>query len=109
MSEHKALVPLSTFDGEERRAERRLAWIKRGVVRQQGGASTEVTLRDLSETGCAMATDLSCTIGERFQLRLQGMPPILAEVVWIKIGEVGCRFEQSLPRNQVRALTLTTF
>jgi hypothetical protein len=110
MPEHKqALVPIGNFDGEERRAERRLAWIKRGMVRRQGGVSTEVVLRDLSETGCCMSTNLSCEVGESFHLFLQGMPPILAKVIWIKVGEVGCRFEQSLQDRLVRKLTLPNF
>ena len=63
-------------------------------------------LCDLSPFGCRIESEGAHAAGDRVWLRLAGGLPIAATVVWSDGGRTGCRFDEGLPRETVRALTL---
>jgi len=93
----------------ERRTERRVAWIKRGTARRDGTSAEEVTLHDLSQTGCCISSNTAYAAGDRIELRFPNLPVSWAEVMWIRNGTYGCHFDTPLASKEVRAVTLATF
>jgi hypothetical protein len=73
-------------------------------VRKIGEHHEDATLCDVSIYGCRIASDLEHEVGERVWLRLADGAPIAATVMWVKAGEVGCRFETAIERATVREL-----
>ena len=66
----------------------------------------QLDARDLSTFGCRIETTGDHVAGERVWLRLSGGLPVAATVVWAAGGLAGCRFDDPLPRELVRALAL---
>jgi hypothetical protein len=108
----QALV-LKSFGEEpipaERRSERRVAWIKRGTACHDGKTLAEVTLQDLSQTGCSISSNVAYAVGDRLELRFPNLPVCWGEVKWIRQESVGCHFDTPIASKDVHALTLATF
>ena len=91
----------------DRRDTRRLpVQITDATIRHHAAEAVAATLGDLSAYGCRLQSVGGHRAGDRIWLRLAGGLPIAATVVWSADGVVGCRFDQSLARDMVKALAL---
>lgn len=90
----------------ERRGAARRAVLVMGALEPSGGAPEAGELGDLSAYGCRIASAGARRAGERLWVTLAGAAPVAATVVWAEGGDAGCRFDESLPRALLRALTL---
>ncbi|WP_375404511.1 PilZ domain-containing protein [uncultured Sphingomonas sp.] len=101
---------------EQRATPRMLVSITDATVRQHAAAPVTAVLSDLSAYGCRIASTGEHGTGEhgagehragdRVWVRLAGGLPIAATVVWSADGLTGCRFDEGLAREVLRALTL---
>ena len=88
----------------ERRAEPRYpVHISRATARSRGREAT-ATLCDISTYGCRLQASVKHPPGERLLLKLNGSAPLAATVIWSEGGRMGCRFDESLPREIMREL-----
>jgi PilZ domain len=78
-----------------RRAERVPIELGAGL-RQRGAAGVSVQIMDLSIHGFRVATHLELFPGSDVWLRLPGLEPSHAKVVWSEGHYVGCSFERPL-------------
>jgi len=78
-----------------RRAERVPVELGAGL-RQRGAAGVSVQIMDLSTDGFRVATHLALANGTDVWLRLPGLEPCHARVVWAEGHLVGCAFERPL-------------
>ena len=74
----------------------------RGLTAKAVGA----ILCDASSYGCRILSPVKHPPGERLWLRLNGGMPMAATVIWCEDGRIGCRFDESLPRDQMRRLII---
>jgi hypothetical protein len=65
-------------------------------LRQRGAAGVSVQIMDLSTDGFRVATHLELCIGKDVWLRLPGLEPCPAKVVWSEGYFVGCAFARPL-------------
>jgi hypothetical protein len=65
-------------------------------LRQRGAAAVSVHVRDLSTHGFRIDTHLELEIGIDVWLRLPGLEPALAHVMWVEGYHAGCAFERPL-------------
>ena len=93
----------------ERRTERRVVWFRHGTACHDGKAIAEVTLHDLSQTGCCISSPIPYAVGDILELRFPNLPLCRGEVMWVREDTLGCHFETPLTAKQVRAITLPTF
>lgn len=93
---------------EQRAIARHPVIIRRATVRGHGRQAVEAELLDLSIYGCRLSVDAAYKADDRLWLRFEGEQPVLATAIWIKDGELGCRFDAPLDRNLFRALTLVS-
>ncbi len=91
---------------EARATPRMAVSITDATVRLHAAAAAAATLSDLSAYGCRVASAGEHAAGDRVWVRLGGGLPIAATVVWSADGLTGCRFDQGLAREVLRALTL---
>ena len=103
-SRYPAAEPASL---ERRDTPRMAVLITDATVRRHAAEAVTATLGDLSAYGCRVASDGEHAAGDRVWIRLRGGLPIAATVVWSADGLTGCRFDQGLARETLRALTLT--
>ncbi|WP_375428135.1 PilZ domain-containing protein [uncultured Sphingomonas sp.] len=91
---------------EQRTTPRMAVSIADATVRPHAAAPVAASLSDLSAYGCRIASMGDHAAGDRVWVRLAGGLPIAATVVWSADGLTGCRFDQGLAREVIRALTL---
>lgn len=65
-------------------------------LRQRGGTGVAIQIMDLSVDGFRATTHLSLAKGADVWLRLPGLEPYQARVMWAKGSFVGCAFERPL-------------
>jgi len=65
-------------------------------LRQRGASAVSVHVRDLSTHGFRIETHLELEIGTDVWLRLPGLEPALAHVMWSEGYHAGCAFERPL-------------
>jgi len=65
-------------------------------LRQRGAAAVSVYVRDLSTHGFRIDTHLELAVGTDVWLRLPGLEPSLAHVMWREGYLAGCAFERPL-------------
>lgn len=65
-------------------------------LRQRGASGVSVQVMDLSTHGFRVATHLDLAVDTQVWLRLPGLEPIHARVMWCKGHFAGCAFEQPL-------------
>jgi hypothetical protein len=78
-----------------RRADRVTVELGAGL-RQRGAAGVSVQIMDLSTDGFRVATHLELCTGSDVWLRLPGLEPCHARVVWSEGHYVGCAFVRPL-------------
>ncbi len=78
-----------------RRAERVAVELGAGL-RQRGASGVTVQVVDLSTDGFKAATHLELFVGNDVWLRLPGLEPCHATVMWTEGPMVGCAFERPL-------------
>ncbi|MDB5706346.1 MAG: hypothetical protein JWN66_3462 [Sphingomonas bacterium] len=92
----------------DRRAEpRHPVHITRATARSHREKPTAATLCDVSPYGCRLLSATEHPPGERLWLRLNGGMPMAATVIWCSEGRIGCRFDEALPRDLMRRLTIS--
>ena len=70
----------------------------RGILRDKSaeaihqGQRFDVTLLDLSSNGIMIAGDIPVTRGDELSLAIEGSPPIVARVSWLRDGRLGLEF-----------------
>ena len=65
-------------------------------LRQRGGTGVAIQIMDLSVDGFRASTHLNLPKGTDVWLRLPGLEPYQARVMWAKGNFVGCAFERPL-------------
>jgi hypothetical protein len=65
-------------------------------LRQRGGTGVSIQIVDLSTDGFRASTHLNLAKGTDVWLRLPGLEPYQARVMWAKGNFVGCAFERPL-------------
>lgn len=65
-------------------------------LRQRGGSGVSISIVDLSVDGFRASTHLNLDKGADVWLRLPGLEPYQARVMWIKGNFVGCAFDRPL-------------
>lgn len=65
-------------------------------LRQRGASGVTVQIMDLSTDGFRVATHLELCAGTQVWLRLPGLEPCHAEVVWAEGHYIGCAFQRPL-------------
>lgn len=65
-------------------------------LRQRGGTGVSIQILDLSVDGFRASTHLNLAKGADVWLRLPGLEPYQARVMWTKGNFVGCAFERPL-------------
>jgi hypothetical protein len=65
-------------------------------LRQRGGTGVAIQIMDLSVDGFRASTHLNLAKGTDVWLRLPGLEPYQAKVVWAKGNFIGCAFERPL-------------
>ncbi|HYD14200.1 MAG TPA: PilZ domain-containing protein [Allosphingosinicella sp.] len=65
-------------------------------LRQRGGTGVAIQILDLSTDGFRASTHLQLAKGTDVWLRLPGLEPYQARVMWAKGNFVGCAFERPL-------------
>ncbi len=65
-------------------------------LRQRGATSVPVHVLDLSVEGFRAATTLQIQAGDDVWLRLPGIEPRAAQVVWVEKSVIGCAFAHPL-------------
>ncbi len=65
-------------------------------LRQRGGTGVSIQIVDLSTDGFRASTHLQLAKGTDVWLRLPGLEPYQARVMWAKGNFVGCAFERPL-------------
>lgn len=79
--------------------------VTRASVRELGALPEAAELIDLSIYGCRLLAAGIDEVGARLWLRLNGGWPIAATAVWVKDGELGCRFDKPIDNALMRELT----
>ena len=65
-------------------------------LRQRGGTGVSIQILDLSTDGFRASTHLQLVKGSDVWLRLPGLEPCHAKVMWAKGNFIGCAFERPL-------------
>lgn len=65
-------------------------------LRQRGGTGVAIQIMDLSTDGFRASTHLQLEKGSDVWLRLPGLEPYHAKVMWSKGAFIGCAFERPL-------------
>ena len=65
-------------------------------LRQRGGTGVAIQIMDLSVDGFRASTHLQLVKGNDVWLRLPGLEPYQAKVMWAKGNFIGCAFERPL-------------
>ena len=65
-------------------------------LRQRGGTGVAISIVDLSVDGFRASTHLQLAMGTDVWLRLPGLEPYQAKVMWAKGNFIGCAFERPL-------------
>ena len=65
-------------------------------LRQRGGTGVSIQIVDLSTDGFRASTHLQLAKGTDVWLRLPGLEPYQARVLWAKGNFIGCAFERPL-------------
>jgi hypothetical protein len=65
-------------------------------LRQRGGTGVAIQIMDLSVDGFRASTHLNLAKGTDVWLRLPGLEPYQARVIWAKGNFIGCAFERPL-------------
>jgi hypothetical protein len=65
-------------------------------LRQRGGTGVSIQIMDLSVDGFRASTHLNLAKGTDVWLRLPGLEPYQARVIWAKGNFIGCAFERPL-------------
>ena len=65
-------------------------------LRQRGASGVTVQIMDLSTDGFRVATHLELFPGTQVWLRLPGLEPCHAQVMWAEGHYIGCAFERPL-------------
>lgn len=99
-------VPVEPASLERRDTPRTPVLVTDATIRRHAAAPVAASLSDLSAYGCRIASQAAHRAGDRVWLRLAGGLPVAATVVWSGDGSTGCRFDDPLPRETVRGLTL---
>lgn len=88
----------SRFDPDEPsdRVSQRVAIEMDAALRRRGAHGVSVQILDLSTHGFRAATHLELSAGSDVWLRLPGLEPYQARVVWTKGFLIGCAFERPL-------------
>jgi hypothetical protein len=91
----------------DRRAEpRHPVHITRATARTRHTKASAAILCEISTYGCRLISSAKHPPGERLWLRLNGDLPLAATVIWCADGRIGCRFDEPLPRELMRKLTI---
>ena len=91
----EAAPPPSLPQRKGRKSERVPVELGAGL-RQRGASGVSVQIMDLSTDGFRVATHLELFPGTQVWLRLPGLEPCHAQVVWAEGHYLGCAFERPL-------------
>ena len=97
---------IDTRETDERRLPRRLVNLAACV--EDEAAVRNVQVIDLSEGGCRIRGEASGGPETEFLVKLTGLEPLRAKIVWTGEGEFGCRFETELHPKTLELIVATS-
>lgn len=97
-------VQAASLDG--RAAPRHPVQVTRVTTQAHRGKPSHAMLCDVSPYGCRILSPVQHPPGERLLLRLNGGTAMAATVIWCSDGRIGCRFDETLPRETMRGLII---
>ena len=74
------------------------------ILRDTARHGRKAALHQLSIYGCQMYTGVIAAAGDPLKLRFNDGAPVAATVVWCAGGMIGCRFDQPIENEAMRAL-----
>ena len=103
---HSQYLKVAPAQVEKRSEQRHLVILQRASIRSQSNRPERAPLLDVSSYGCRLEAKQKYRAGLRVQIRFFDRDPVAATVIWAKSGHLGCRFDNSIDQNLLRALTL---
>jgi hypothetical protein len=89
--------------GDRRLAVRRM--VNFGAsVREAGSTAVNVKVSDLAPEGCELGIDRILPPGTEIWLKVTGLAPVRAHIVWSRDREAGCQFATPLDRRLLEEL-----
>ena len=89
-----------TLDRLKRTSER-LAVKRASTLRARDGLPMDVTIEDISLTGCRVRAPVHFAAGEELMIGLAGVGIRSCSVVWSDYGEIGCEFDVPLTSSEL--------
>ena len=90
--------------GEELRTSRRLYVDCDGFVREAGASLFAVRVKDLSQDGCRFTSECAFETATTVWLKMPGVTPRQARIVWRRGSEYGCEFLEPLGTESTHEL-----
>lgn len=90
------IMAADALDSMASRAERRVV-ASESTLRLVASGAHDVTVEDLSTTGCLLRSPIGMALGTRFRLGLRGGGAVEGEVIRIASGSYGCAFPTPIP------------
>ena len=75
-----------------------------GFVRESDAVALRVQVRDISTDGCRIWAPEELKPQSEIWLKVSGLAPVRARVVWVASGEAGCEFSTPLHTSTVEQL-----
>jgi hypothetical protein len=103
---HSQYLKVEPAQIEKRSEQRHLVILQRASIRSESHKPEKAPLLDVSSYGCRLEAKQKYRAGLRVHIRFFDRKPVAATVVWVKSGHWGCRFDNPIDQNLLRALTL---
>ncbi len=91
---------------DQRCEERHAVILQTASVRGKETKQEEARLVDVSSFGCRLEVEGRYKEGAKLLLTFFGRSPMPAKAIWLKDGQLGCRFNDAIDLCLFRALTI---
>ncbi len=101
MNAELAILP----SAEQRSATRRI--IDFGAfIREEDAVALKVRCRDISTSGCRIEGGVGLAPDSEIWVKITGLTPLKARVVWVQGPEAGCEFAEPLHPQEIEQLLI---
>lgn len=102
-----AKVALETPGPNQRRVPRQDVEVS-ATLRASGNHGIDIVIRNISTLGFMAEATGELEAESRIRVRLPSLGTVLARVVWVKDGKVGCEFTNEIDLPRLRAVLAAT-
>lgn len=102
---HSQYLKVEPARVEKRTEKRQLVILQRASIRSESYKPEKAQLLDVSSYGCRLEAKQKYRAGQKVKIGFFARQPVAAKVVWVKSGQIGCRFEAQISQSLHRALT----